>query len=194
VTRLISGALRSMQLAVPPSGTRPTTDRVREACFSAVEARLDLSGCAVLDLYAGSGALGLEALSRGAGSVDLVDSSPQALRVMEKNAAEARRRLGLVAGDVRVRRGELPGAIDGPCPRPGGYDLVLVDPPYDLVPTQVPALLERLVAHGWLSEIGHVLCESSARTADAGWPADIESDFDRTYGETRVRIGVVAGD
>lgn len=191
MTRLIAGALRSMPVAVPPVGTRPTTDRVREALFSAIDARLDLEGVAVLDLFAGSGALGLEALSRGAGTADLVDSSAAAARVLERNAEEARRRLDKRPDEVRVRRGTLPDLVAGPCPRAGGYDLVLVDPPYDIADEVLPDLLRRLVAENWLSEIAHVVCESSNRGGPLEWPDGLVQDLDRGYGETRVRLGVV---
>src|ERR1700744_6493180 len=85
MTRVIGGVAGGRRIVVPPRGTRPTTDRVREALFNILSARRDLSGLAVLDLYAGSGALGLEALSRGAASVLLVESDQRTAAVIARN-------------------------------------------------------------------------------------------------------------
>ena len=190
MTRLIAGKLRSTRLAVPDAGTRPTTDRVREAMFSAIEARLDLDGVFVLDLFAGSGALGLEALSRGAATADFVESGAGAARILQANIDTARGLLGASASEIAAHRTALPGYVLGPCPRGGGFDLVLIDPPYEQVEALVPEILDRLVDNGWLSEIAHVVVESSVRSADIEWPQGMTSDFSRTYGETRVDIGV----
>lgn len=191
MTRLIAGRLRSTRLAVPDAGTRPTTDRVREAMFSAIESRLDLDGTFVLDLFSGSGALGLEALSRGAETADFFESGGPAARILNGNIDTARAALGAPRASLALHRTALPGAIDGPCPRDGGYDLVLIDPPYEQVEQQVPEILDRLIAHAWLSDIAHVVVESSVRSAVIDWPSGMTSKFSRTYGETRVDIGVV---
>lgn len=188
MTRLIAGKLRSTRLSVPDSGTRPTTDRVREAMFSAIESRLDLDGTFVLDLFAGSGALGLEALSRGAATADFVESGSAAARILQANIDTARHALGAAAVDVALHRTALPGYVAGPCPREGGFDLVLIDPPYDQVDALVSDILARLVDCGWLSEIAHVVVESSVRSAATAWPSRMTPDFSRTYGETRVDI------
>lgn len=190
MTRLIAGRLRSTRLDVPDAGTRPTTDRVREAMFSAIESRLDLDGTFVLDLFAGSGALGLEALSRGAETADFVESSGPAARILQGNIDAARTALGTPRGNLTLQRTALPGAISGACPRNGGYDLVLIDPPYGQIEQLVPDILDRLIAHDWLSDIAHVVVESSVRSAVIEWPQGMTSDFSRTYGETRVDIGV----
>lgn len=191
MTRLIAGRLRSTRLAVPDAGTRPTTDRVREAMFSAIESRLDLDGTFVLDLFSGSGALGLEALSRGSGTADFFESGGPAARILQGNIDTARVALGAPLASLALHRTALPGAISGPCPRDGGYDLVLIDPPYEQVEQQVPEILDRLITHAWLSDIAHVVVESSVRSAVIGWPDGMTSEFSRTYGETRVDIGVV---
>lgn len=187
MTRIIAGRLRSLNLAVPESGTRPTTDRVREALFSAIESRLDLADCAVLDLFAGSGALGLEAVSRGAGSCDFVESAGAAARVVDANCREAARRLDLPAAALRVHRTALPGFVAGTCPRAGGFDLVVIDPPYEDAAI-VPEILERLAAGGWLSEIAYVVVETSARSEPTALPEGLQLDLSRDYGETRIEI------
>ena len=114
LTRIIGGVAGGRRIAVPPRGTRPTTDRVRESLFNIVAARLDLTGLAVLDLYAGSGALGLEALSRGAASALFVESDPRTAAIIARNI-EA---LGLPG--ATLRRGAVAAVLAGGRPDPGG--------------------------------------------------------------------------
>ena len=122
MTRIIAGSARGRRLSVPAAGTRPTTDRVRESMFNILAARIDFDGLIVLDLFAGSGALGLEALSRGAESVTFVEADAKAAKIIEANV----RALGL--SGVRVIRRRAAEHLE----RSGGtYDLVLADPPYD---------------------------------------------------------------
>lgn len=187
MTRIIAGRLRSLAVAVPETGTRPTTDRAREALFSAVESRLDLEDCAVLDLFAGSGALGLEAVSRGASTCDFVESAAPAARVLDSNCHAAAARLELPADALRVHRSTLPGFLGSTCPRPGGYDLVLIDPPYDDAAI-LPQILEQLATGGWLSEIAYVVIETSARTEPTVLPCGLQLDLSRDYGETRIEL------
>ena len=106
MTRIVAGTLGGRRIAAPPgAGTRPTSDRVREALFSAVQAEVDLAGARFADLYAGSGAVGLEALSRGAAHVLLVESDPRAARVIRENIGDAARRPGRPAGHRQGRHG-----------------------------------------------------------------------------------------
>ena len=128
-------------IAVPPRGTRPTTDRVRESLFNIVTARLDLSGLSVLDLYAGSGALGLEALSRGAASALFVESDRRAATVLERNIAT----LGLPG--ATLRRGLVTTVLAAGAAAP--VDVVLADPPYEVDAAEVDAVLAALTTHGW---------------------------------------------
>ncbi|BDH56782.1 16S rRNA (guanine(966)-N(2))-methyltransferase RsmD [Tsukamurella sp. PLM1] len=180
MTRIIAGAARGRRLAVPPRGTRPTSDRVREAVFSALASRLDFDGAAVLDLYAGSGALGLEALSRGAGSAVLVDSDPKAVAVLGRNA----RAVGLDGAEAHRRTAraflELPA-------RP--FDLVFLDPPYDVPADVVDGELAALTG-GWLAPDAFVVVERSARTPAVTWPEGLELELARDYGETRIEVAV----
>ncbi|HTM85080.1 MAG TPA: 16S rRNA (guanine(966)-N(2))-methyltransferase RsmD, partial [Mycobacterium sp.] len=164
MTRIIAGTLGGRRIAVPRSGTRPTSDRVREAVFNVLTARLDFTGLAVLDLYAGSGALGLEALSRGAGSVVFVESDQRAAGVIAQNISTLR-----VAG-ATVRRGSvatvLAAGADGP------VDLVLADPPYDLSTSEVQEMLRALAEGGWVKPGAVVLVERRVGGDALAWPPD----------------------
>jgi 16S rRNA (guanine966-N2)-methyltransferase len=181
MTRLISGVAGGRRLKVPRTGVRPTGDRAREALFNSLKSLLDLRGAAVLDLYAGSGALGLEALSRGAGRVVFVESSPGVLPVLKENLAA----VGLPGG--RVVAGSVPTVLGGapPC----RFDLVLADPPYATPADEVLGVLERLSQHGWLAPEAVVVVERSSREDPFEWPTPLVGLRDRRYGEAQLRYG-----
>ena len=191
MTRVIAGRFGGHRLRVPPAGTRPTTDRVREALFSALESRLDLTGARVLDLFAGSGALGLEAASRGAASVTFVEADGGAAKVLRGNVAGVRSAAGREAPELTVRQGRLPGVLTrGGVPgTDGGVDLVLADPPYDRAGELDEPVLRALVTEGLLAPGALVVWERSARSPDTRWPSGLDPIFSRTYGETAVEIG-----
>ncbi|MGQ7295473.1 16S rRNA (guanine(966)-N(2))-methyltransferase RsmD [Quadrisphaera sp. KR29] len=181
MTRVIAGSAGGRRLEVPRGGTRPTSDRVREALFSRLEHERDLAGAAVLDLFAGSGALGLEAASRGAGAVLLVDSAPAAAAVCRRNATA----LGLRG--VAVRAATAASVLAGGAAAAGfggGADVVLVDPPYDLPEGALAALLAALVEHGWLAPRAHLVVERSTRSPEPVWPAGVQGLGQKRYGET----------
>ena len=144
MTRIVGGVAGGRRLVVPPRGTRPTTDRVRESLFNILTARLDLTGLAVLDLYAGSGALGLEALSRGAASALFVESDQRSAAVIGRNIAA----LGLAG--ATLRRGAVAAVLAGGAASP--VDLVLADPPYDVDSAEIDRVLSTLNADGWVHE------------------------------------------
>ena len=183
MSRIIAGSHRGRRLTMPAgAGTRPTTDRTREALFSALTAwagragtapEESLAGLAFADLYAGSGAVGLEAASRGAGPVLLVESDKRTAGVAAGNA----RTLGLAARvlAVRAERWAL-----GPAEQ--AYDVVFADPPYDLA--DVDALVGALVGNGWLAPDGLVVIERSARSTAPVWPPELGEVWQRRYGET----------
>ena len=149
MTRIIAGVAGGRTVRTPPgSGTRPTSDRVREAVFSALDARDAVHGSRVLDLYAGSGALGLEAASRGAASVVLVESDRRAADVIAGNARD----LGLPRRARRAHHRRGPPRARSPR-REAAADLVFVDPPYDLDEPALRLVLDRLAA-GWLAPGG----------------------------------------
>ena len=181
MTRVIAGTAGGRTLRTPPgSGTRPTSDRVREAVFSALDARDALRGSRVLDLYAGSGALGLEAASRGATSVVLVESDRRAAEVIAGNARD----LGLTG--IRVARVTVAAHL---APDPLADEtahLVFVDPPYDLDEDALAAVLDRLRA-GWLAPGGLLVVERSTRTPEPTWPDGIQrASRPKKYGETTI--------
>ncbi|MFC8923447.1 16S rRNA (guanine(966)-N(2))-methyltransferase RsmD [Cellulosimicrobium sp. NPDC057127] len=188
MTRIVAGTVGGRTIQVPPRGTRPTSDRVREAVFSRLEHLGVVDDARVLDLYAGSGALGLEAASRGARTVTLVDSARVAADVARRNVAV----LGLP--DVRVVAQSAEAFVTAAASeagasaqRAGGpFHLVFLDPPYDLGAEALERVLDRLAAPGVLDPSAVVVVERSARTPEPAWPVGWELLASRTYGETAV--------
>jgi 16S rRNA (guanine966-N2)-methyltransferase len=190
----VAGTAGGRTLRVPAKGTRPTSDRVREALFSRLEHLDVVAGARVLDLFAGSGALGIEAASRGAAAVTLVDSSRAATEVCRRNIAD----LALPGIEVVTQRAER--YVQSPPREP--WDLVLVDPPYDLADAELTAVLAPLGrpaggaspaaakpagrASAALADGAVVVVERSSRTPEPTWPAGLERTDRRTYGETVV--------
>ncbi|MEU3998354.1 16S rRNA (guanine(966)-N(2))-methyltransferase RsmD [Streptomyces fungicidicus] len=179
MTRVIAGAAGGRRLAVPPGqGTRPTSDRAREGLFSTWQSLLGgpLDGERVLDLYAGSGAVGLEALSRGAGHVLLVEADARAVRTVRENVTS----LGLPGAEVRSGKAEQ---IARTAPSPEPYDLVFLDPPYAVPDGDLREILLTLRAGGWLAGEALVTVERSTRGGEFGWPPGFEAIRARRYGE-----------
>jgi 16S rRNA (guanine966-N2)-methyltransferase len=187
VTRIIAGTAGGRRIATPNSaGTRPTSDRVREAVFSAVEHELGtLSGLRFLDLYAGSGAVGLEALSRGAAAAVLVEQDRRVGRVVHANVAA----LGLSGATVVVAPVER-FVRSGP-PQGMRFDMVFLDPPYPLGNDRVGEVLTALRDQRWLTAEALVIVERSARAPDLTWPEGFEATRSRRYGETCIWYGRV---
>jgi 16S rRNA (guanine(966)-N(2))-methyltransferase RsmD len=183
VSRIVAGLHGGRRLATPPGrGTRPTSDRVREALFSALGTMVDLPGARVADLYSGSGAVGLEAASRGASHVLLVESDPRAARVARGNVST------LGVGDlVRVVAGKVEQVLAAP--PDGPYDVVFADPPYATPDTAINAMLAALVGNGWLAEDAVVVVERSSRDAEPRWVPGITGERGRRYGETTLWYG-----
>ncbi|GAA0494250.1 16S rRNA (guanine(966)-N(2))-methyltransferase RsmD [Streptomyces stramineus] len=187
MTRVIAGTAGGRRLAVPPgTGTRPTSDRAREGLFSTWESLFGpLTDARVLDLYAGSGAVGLEALSRGAAHALLVEADPAAVRVIRENAAA----VGLPGAEVRAGKAEQ--VVAGPAPtRP--YDVVFLDPPYAAATEDVCEILLTLVRQGWLADEALVTVERSTRSGEFPWPDGIEPLRARRYGEGTLWYGRAA--
>ncbi|MDE3721620.1 16S rRNA (guanine(966)-N(2))-methyltransferase RsmD [Nocardiopsis sp. N85] len=178
MTRIIAGTAGGRRLSVPDGRTtRPTSDRAREALFSSVQSDLgSLTGLRVMDLYAGSGAIGLEALSRGAAHALLVEADRKAARSARNNIDV----LGLAGARLATDRVERIVARANPGEP---YELVVADPPYAVTDTEVAAVLADLVAHGWLADDALVVVERSKRAAEPDWPAGLALDRSRVYGE-----------
>ncbi len=187
MTRIVAGLARGRRLAVPPgSATRPTSDRAREGLFSTLEALLGtLRGRRVLDLYAGSGAVGLEALSRGAEAVLLVDSDQRALAAVRANVAA----VGLPGAEVSAGRVEQ--LLGQACPGPP-YDVACLDPPYGVPADEVSAVLSALRAGRWLADGALVVVERASRDPGLAWPDGFTADRDRRYGEATLWYGRAA--
>ena len=161
---------------MPPRGTRPTSERAREALFNTLRGELDLIAARVLDLYAGSGAVGLEALSRGAKAAVFVESDRRAATVLQDNIAA----LGLDGATVhRCSAATFLAAVGAVEP----FDLVFLDPPYAVPSTTIGALLARLVEDRWLASSAVVVVERSWREAQPPWPSEIKAIKQRRYGE-----------
>ena len=186
MTRIIGGTAGGRRIKAPAgSRTRPTSDRVREALFSAVDAAVgSLSGLRFLDLYAGSGAVGLEARSRGAGVVTLVEQDRRTAGMIGANA----RLLGF--DGVEVVTGSVRSTLAHPPRAP--YDVVFLDPPYALATAEVVADLEALHGQDWLADDALVVVERGTRSDDLHWPAGLEGDRARRYGETMLWYGRAA--
>ena len=185
MTRIISGVAGSLKLASPAKSTRPTSDRVRESIFSRIDARGIVEGAATLDLYAGTGALGLEALSRGAISAVLVESNRQAAAVCEVNCKKVDKNLFAEGVDVRIKvviqpvntfltTGEAAPA----------FDLVFIDPPYNVSNDEVTENLQNLLA--WLKPDATIILERSSRTEVPTLPSGLVLDETKSYGDTAV--------
>jgi 16S rRNA (guanine966-N2)-methyltransferase len=184
LTRIIAGAHGGRRLAAPAgASTRPTSDRVREAFFSALEAMTDLSGARFADLFAGSGAVGLEAISRGAAHALLVESDGRAARTIRDNIVALR-----VGSAARLVTGKVAQVLAAP-PDGGPYDVVFADPPYAVTEAEMTEAQEALVGNGWLAPGAVVVLERSTRGPALSWVDGITADRSRRYGETTLWYG-----
>jgi 16S rRNA (guanine966-N2)-methyltransferase len=193
VSRIIAGSRGGRRISTPAGDrTRPTTDRVREALFSAIaswagtaaaRAEHSLVGLAFCDLYAGSGAVGLEAASRGASPVLLVERDPRTAQLAKDNA----KALGLVI-DVAISSVER--LLQRPPAQP--FDVVFADPPYELETSTVSAQLSELVANRWVGTDSLIVVERSRRTPELMWPKVAAERWTRAYGETTLHFGSLA--
>ncbi|MDP3892016.1 16S rRNA (guanine(966)-N(2))-methyltransferase RsmD [Nocardioides sp.] len=186
MTRIIGGAAGGRRLSTPRGQlTRPTSDRVREALFSSLEAWSgSLDGLRFLDLYAGSGAVGLEAWSRGAGVVTFVEQDRRTAGLISSNA----RSLGFARANV-IGASVL-SALARPPAAP--YDVAFLDPPYPLDEAALAAALRALDDEGWLVPGAMVVVERSSRSPEPGWPAGVAGHRDKRYGETTLWYGHAA--
>lgn len=188
MSRIISGAAGGVRLAsVPGDNTRPTTDRVKESLFSKLESYDIIRGARVLDAFGGSGALGCEALSRGAASVTLLDTYPKAVAVIRKNVAAVEKAMGRAGAGSSTATGsaarvQQSQALTYVKSASGPWDLVFVDPPYAMPNEQVSELLEALTPK--LAEGAVVVVERSSRDAEPVWGEGLYCFSTRQHGET----------
>ena len=188
MTRIISGVHGGRRLLAPPGAqTRPTSDRVREAYFSALLTMIDIEGARFADLYAGSGAIGLEALSRGASHALLVESDAKAARAVRDNIVTLR-----LGDEARLITGKVAQVLAGP-PDGGPFDVVFADPPYAVGDDEIDEVQRALVGNGWLAPDAVVTFERSTRTAVRGaslnWVDGLAEERSRRYGETTLWYG-----
>lgn len=196
MTRIIAGRFGGRRLTVPPSGTRPTSDRTREGLFSTLGSLLQAAdrsggfeGLRVLDLYAGSGAVGLEAWSRGAAHVVLVEAAPRAVAVARANVAALKPHSAdgstavVVAAKVASAVAQLSSS---------GFDVVFADPPYDLPVNELSVALSTLIERDLLA-MGAIIAVERATREQWQWPHGIEALRERRYGDAQVWYGIWYG-
>jgi 16S rRNA (guanine966-N2)-methyltransferase len=190
VSRIIAGS-RGGQRIVTPTGdrARPTTDRVREALFSAIAAwagtaaapvEKSLDGLAFCDLYAGSGAVGLEAASRGASRVLLVERDPRTALLSRRNTEALGLAVEIVVSSVEQALRKSPAQP---------FDVVFADPPYELDTPAISAQIERLISNAWVGEGSLIVVERSRRSPELVWPDVAAKRWTRAYGETILAFG-----
>ena len=177
MTRIVAGSAKGRTLAVPKSGTRPTSERVREALFSRLDHMNVLDGATVLDLFAGTGALGLEALSRGAARATLVEKASAAARVVSANVRATGLPARVVTADVRAYLGARSGEA-----LMGENDLVFIDPPYDIPEGDMTTVLSALAP--WVGPDSLIVVERSTRAPAPTWPPFLVLEDTRAWGET----------
>lgn len=188
MNRIISGEARGRKIKVPPEGTRPTSDRAREGLFSSLQVRFGFTDQTVLDLFAGSGALGLEAASRGAAEVVLVENDPKAVQVIEFNAG--------VVGHPRVRVEPVKASTYLARAPKNYFSMVLADPPYALADESVAEMLAALEPA--LVDGAVVVVERHRESPETAWPAAFTPTTQklkkRLYGIARMDMAVYSAD
>jgi 16S rRNA (guanine966-N2)-methyltransferase len=185
LSRIIAGSRGGQRIAMPPGDrARPTTDRVREALFSAIAAwagraaepvEESLAGLAFCDLYAGSGAVGLEAASRGASRVLLVERDSRTAQLGRRNAEALGLAVDIVLSPVEQVLRKAP---------PHPFDIVFADPPYELDTSTVSAQIQQLLLNAWVDRDSLIVVERSRRTPPLIWPDSAVKRWSRAYGET----------
>jgi len=184
MTRIIGGIAGSRQLTSPAKATRPTSDRIRESIFNRLASRDRLDGARVLDLYAGTGALALEAISRGALSAVLVEQDGKAAAVCNQNAQLIQKALekeGFFDAITKVAHKAVSSFLNTDASE---YDLVFIDPPYDVSNSEVIENLEALMPK--LAKDAIVMVERSSRSEALAIPAGLELDEEKSYGDTTI--------
>ena len=186
MTRIIAGELRGRLLKVPDEGTRPTAQRVREAVFSTLTSLDAIAEVCVLDLFAGSGALGIEAISRGASYCIFIENNRNAVSVINKNIQDLNVKAHVVDGKVETILAAKPvEKLNMPA------QLIFLDPPYEMSLEQIAKVITQGLANSWFSDDAILVVETAKRSGDLVWPVGFESIRDKSYGDTCVWYGQV---
>jgi 16S rRNA (guanine966-N2)-methyltransferase len=184
--RVIAGSAGGLHLQAPKGGrSRPTTDRVRESLFASLDQHVGLDDAHVLDLFAGSGALGIEALSRGAARAVLVDKDVVAAQTIRRNLSVTK-----LAGRARVWRSSVAAFLGAAPPAEAPFDLVFLDPPYLTTDGEVARVLEALAGEGWLQPEAAVVIERPSGSPAPELPERWGIGWQRSYGDTLVLVAV----
>lgn len=182
MTRIVGGRYSGRRLTTPAGGaTRPTAEKVRAAIANSLQASGAAAGAAVLDLFAGSGALGLELLSRGAASLVAVDKNRSALVALRANVH------ALGVQQVTIREDDV---LSFAVTAGERFDIVVADPPYDLPDTDLSDILTALVNSGRLAPGADIVLERSARAGEFAWPSPLVGRRSKRYGDTMISYGV----
>lgn len=191
MTRVIAGTHKGRRILVPEVGVRPTTDRVREAIFSSVASRFDFVGKRVLDLYSGTGALAIEALSRGCSYAVLVEADRKIAGTTKQNVTKLDlfERCDIVTTDALqlISQSRLENA--NPSIQQGPFELIFIDPPYEESSESVSELLLAMIDNLWVADASLVVVERATKSAPIEWPASFASVESRPYGDTTVWYG-----
>ena len=186
MTRIIAGELRGRALKVPDAGTRPTAERVREAVFSSLTSLDAIAEVSVLDLFAGSGALGIESISRGANNCVFIENNKNAVAVISKNIEELKVNAQVIDAKVETLFQAKPAEkLNMPA------QLIFLDPPYEMPLAQISKVITSGLANSWFSDDAILVVETSKRSGDFVWPDGFESIRDKSYGDTCVWYGQV---
>lgn len=186
MTRIIAGDLRGRNIKVPDSGTRPTSDRVREAIFSTLTSLDAIADLNVLDLYSGSGALGIEALSRGAKSCVFVENNRNASSVIQKNLEDLNIEAHVLEVKVESLLNKVPSSkLTSP------FQLVFLDPPYEYSLQEISKVLNLGLSNSWFSQDAILVIETGKGIKEFIWPEGFESVREKSYGDTSVWYGQV---
>ena len=182
MTRIIGGDFRGRSIKVPDAETRPTSSRVREAIFSSVEHAVSgLDDLRVLDLFSGSGAFGIESISRGATEAVLIEKDLRAADTLHSNVANfGIKNARVVIADVFTEVSQKSGR--------GSFDVVFIDPPYSFEDGQVNALIRQLAENDWLNEYALIVVERGSRS-QVVWPESVEELRKKVYGDTTIWYG-----
>ena len=184
--RIIAGLGKGRKLFSPPSITRPTSDRAREGLFSSLISSFGtLEGLHFLDLFAGSGAVGVEALSRGAGLVESVENNPDSAEVCEKNFELLKNQPNL--GKFKVHKTTTFEYLNHLANKQ--FEIIFLDPPYEVSNVEIEKILKKILSNNLLSKFGVIAIERDAKGEAFTWPEGFEEVKIRSYGQGAIHYG-----